>query len=223
MKLIPLHYDPANEWITLQIDRQAQTAFVISMKRVKAFRLDRAVRRMAANREQEFDRNLGVAFQTLKQLAQINVDQIEVRVTALQLTLQALLLATNYHVGIKRRLADKSDALVLLALVTPFPIAKFSLPPAIEVFDREKIAPSAWNGFETIRLWNEPGPPHLFLLQMYQLRMALEADPPTNQLLKDLLHHLAGATGLFHDTVRDLAIAHVLPMKAKPSRKRKKR
>ncbi len=115
--------------------------------------------------------------------------------------LDAVLLTTVYCLTNGRSISDFESAVMFMAGMTPLPVSKLLLPPAAEVFDRGTTHESAWAAYEAIRCWPHRGKPHLFLVQLCQLRHELGRLSHLPGDLKTLIDELTAITMMFRYTL----------------------
>ncbi len=206
MKLDPL-FEPQSDRLMLSFDREAQKA----IKRVANQIFPLLKGRDLATISKEFrirpGENLFQGKNLLEKISSEKGNSVKTTGSEASLTLALLFWSADHCLDKGERCENFSQAILLLARVTPVDIFTPPLPPPEEVFTKRSTPSDVWRSYETVRSRN--GIPSLFVEQTYQLWRHLYRIPHRPTALQRLIDSLDIECLLFRLTLKDLAKAEI--------------
>jgi hypothetical protein len=158
-------FDPLTQSLHITFDSDAQKAFARATAKIADFlAAERKLANTPASSAQGII-SLEAGLDTLARLGNHPSGQ-EMKPEALKSGLDAACYTALYCLTAKKPVEPIGQVIVMLATITPFRVTNVSLPPASEVFDVHKVAQTAWNAFEVIRLWLSGTSSHLFTVPL---------------------------------------------------------
>jgi hypothetical protein len=97
-----------------------------------------------------------------------------------------------------------SVVLHLLACMTPVPVPRAILPPAVKLFGKERVDEEYFMAYERVRLWRNPGNPELQMLLASHLLGVLGSHDSVPKCVQIFVESLECVTAVFRDTVSSL-------------------
>ncbi len=90
----------------------------------------------------------------------------------------------------RQSISPLQQVLTVLSSVTPIYFPAYLLPPTDEVLSRQKTPAEVWDDYETLRSWNKPDLPFLFVTQAHDLFLALRSVVCPAAEFKELVDNL---------------------------------
>jgi len=207
--------------LLVRYDAEAQSAFVKAHAVAEEIWQDGQIQHICARYGQVFLVRLRAGLDGLRLLAENTTGTIEIADYDLQAIFEVTVITSEAGVAIEKNVSVFSEVIVLLAKIATLITPLFPLPPAAEVFDRDKVSAEVWNGFESIRYKAGVDSARLAFLQLYHLWFTLAQMRPTNGELRCLLQYLDQVTGMFRGAMGSHAASTVAL--AKPTKKNRQR